>query len=57
MPALPENWELMSLLEREKWFSRFYLNYFHDGEVDGLLPDAPEDVRKAYEEFLKEKEN
>lgn len=51
---IPDNWKDMSALDKEKWFARYYLRYLREGEAVGLNDDAPESVKKAYEEFLNE---
>ncbi len=57
MKELPANWNEMSLLEQDKFFTRFYKNFLREGESVGLLKDAPEEIVKAYEEFLKNSES
>ena len=53
MNTLPTQWETMSHAEQALWLARYWLNYIADGEVKGLREDAPEEVRKAYEAWLK----
>ena len=36
------------------WYD--YATFNEDGFVDGVRDDAPEDVKEAYQEYLKEKE-
>lgn len=52
--GLPENWQELSHLEKDKWFARHWYRYLREGEYDGLRDGAPEDVKQAYEAFLKE---
>lgn len=54
MKQLPENWNELTHLEKDKFFTRFYKHFTRPGETVGLIEDAPEDIKKAYEEFLKE---
>lgn len=55
LEGLPENWAEMSHLEKDKWFARHYLVYLREGEITGIAEYAPDDVKKAYKEFLNEK--
>ena len=54
MKELPDNWETMSHKEKEKFFAQNYYHYIREGEVDGLQPFAPENIKDAYNAFLKE---
>lgn len=54
MKELPDNWETMSHQEKEKFFAQNYYHYIREGEVDGLQPFAPENIKDAYNAFLKE---
>lgn len=54
MKALPENWNELSHLEKDKFFTRYYKHFTRPGETVGLNEGTPEDIQKAYEEFLKE---
>lgn len=55
MKELPSNWNELSHLEKDKFFTRYYKHFIRPGETVGLNEDASEEVKKAYEEFLKEK--
>lgn len=55
MKTLPENWNELSHLEKDKFFTRYYKHFIRPGETVGLNEDVSEEVKKAYEEFLKEK--
>jgi len=54
MEELPNNWDMLSHLEKEQFFARYYYHYIREGEPDGLQPFAPLSVQEAYAKFLKE---
>lgn len=54
MQKLPDNWNTLTYQEKDIFFARYYAHYIRPGERDGLLEDAPDDIKKAYEEFMKE---
>lgn len=54
MEPLPTNWNEMTHKEKDFFFSRFYNHYLRPGECVGIWDDADDEVKKAYEEFLKE---
>ncbi len=54
MEPLPTNWNEMTHKEKDFFFSRFYNHYLRPGECVEIWDDADEEVKKAYEEFLKE---
>jgi hypothetical protein len=56
MESLPENWNEMTHKEKDFFFSRFYVRYLRPGENVGIWDDASDEIKKAYEEFLKENE-
>lgn len=56
MEKLPENWNEMSHLEKSRFFARNYVRYTREGETDGIWDWAPDEIKKAYEEFLKDEE-
>lgn len=53
MNTLPEDWAEMSRSEQADWFARYWLDYIADGETLGVRSDAPEEIRQAYEAWLK----
>lgn len=55
MKQLPENWEQLSHQEKDIFFTKYYINFVRDGEYDGINEWAPNEVKEAYEAFLKEK--
>ncbi len=57
MEPLPENWNELTHKEKDLFFSRFYFRYLRPGEEIGIWDDVSDDVKKAYEEFLKEDDN
>lgn len=54
LPDLPENWKEMSKEQQKTWMIMHYMNCYREGEWYGLFDYAPEEVRKAYEELMKE---
>lgn len=54
MQNLPENWNQMTHKEKDLFFARYYLEYIRPGETIGLRQDSPQEVKDAYEAFLKE---
>lgn len=54
MSQLPENWDSMSHLDKDKYFHRYWIHYSREGESFGLLDTAPDDVRDAWDKFLTE---
>ncbi len=55
MNTLPSDWAEMSRSEQEDWFAKYWIDYIADGETAGLRSDAPEEIARAYEVFLKQK--
>ena len=54
MEKLPDNWNTMTHAEKETFFCKYYYHYTRPGEINGIWDDVDEEIRKAYEEFLKE---
>lgn len=54
MKQLPDNWDALSHLEKDIFFTRYYVNFIRDGEYKGINDWAPDEVKEAYEAFLKE---
>lgn len=54
MSLLPENWESMSHLEKDKYFHRYWIHYSREGEIYGLLDNAPDEIQDAFQKFTKE---
>lgn len=50
---LPQNWQGMTDNEKDIWFHRHYIKYVREGETDGLFDWAPDEVKAAYEAFIK----
>ena len=42
------------MMEQPIWWE--YATYDEDGFVDGIRDDAPEEIKKAYDDYLKTKE-
>lgn len=54
MKQLPDNWDQLSHQEKDIFFTRYYRNFVRDGEYNGMNEWAPDEIKDAYEAFLKE---
>ncbi|MEE3488248.1 MAG: hypothetical protein VZT48_09125 [Bulleidia sp.] len=53
---VPEDFSTYSSKQKEVWFLMYYGSYVREGEVQGIREDAPQDVKEAFEAFLKEED-
>lgn len=54
---LPEDWNEYSYQQKDLWFARNAIEYLREGEIGGIIEDTSDEVKQAYVEFMKEKEN
>ncbi len=53
MEQLPENWKEMTHQDQKVWMIKHYGVFLSPGEWTGIYDYAPDEVKKAYEEWLK----
>ncbi len=54
LPDLPENWSDYTREEKLTWMTMYYRESYREGEYYGLFDFAPQNVKDAYEELMKE---
>lgn len=54
MKQLPDNWNELSHQEKDIFFTKYYINFIRDGEYNGINAWAPDEIKAAYDAFLKE---
>ncbi|MGM9941240.1 MAG: hypothetical protein ACI32N_04530 [Bulleidia sp.] len=54
MEKLPEQWDTMTHVEKERFFVRYYLKSVREGEYSGIHEWAPQEIKDAYEAWKKE---
>ena len=55
MISLPENWNELNDIEKQKFFCRYYAKFGRNGEIVGLHDWTPEEVKDAYKQWKEEK--